>query len=193
MRRGIGEFVIEGSPLVAVADGTVSPEMTKSLNAAFKVNPIRTAHQDAAYGIRQIVDIALKALSPGVNDTTTAINCLDYLGAILSRIASRRIASPRRTDDNGVQVIACGPTFYSLLSEALDQIRQNAAGNVAVLLRLLQVIDAVRQRTRDPQRLAAMRQQIELVGEIATQSISIGHDRLQVLRERDRLLDVQLA
>jgi len=84
--------------------------------------------QDASFGIRQIVDIALKALSPGVNDTTTAVMCVDYLGAILDRLAVRGIASPHRLDQGELRVIARGSSFESLLAEAFDQIRKNAEG-----------------------------------------------------------------
>jgi uncharacterized membrane protein len=95
MERGIGEFVVEGTPLVSVVDpGGLDDETTAELNAAYVIGRQRTVEQDAAFGIRQIVDIAMKALSPGINDTTTAVMCVDYLAAILVRLAARRIATP---------------------------------------------------------------------------------------------------
>lgn len=133
MERGIGEFVIEASPLASVAGKESDEESVRKLNAAYTVGPHRTVQQDAAYGIRQIVDVALKALSPGINDTTTAINCVDFLGAILARLATRSIETPYRSDGGQLRVITRGPTFPGLLAEAFDQIRQNAEGNVAVL------------------------------------------------------------
>jgi uncharacterized membrane protein len=90
MERGIGEFVVEGAPLMSVA-GLSGPddEAAAELKAVYVISRQRTVQQDAGFGIRQIVDIAMKALSPGVNDTTTAVMCVDYLGAILARLAVR--------------------------------------------------------------------------------------------------------
>ena len=94
MERGIGEFVIEGTPLVSVIDPDgLDDETAAELNAAYVISRQRTVETDAAFGIRQIVDIAMKALSPGINDTTTAVMCVDYLAAILVRLAARRIAT----------------------------------------------------------------------------------------------------
>ena len=66
-------------------------EIVAALQAAYHIDRHRTVEQDPAFGIRQIVDMALRALSPGINDTTTAVMCVDYLTAILARLASRRI------------------------------------------------------------------------------------------------------
>ena len=128
MERGIGEFVIDGSPLAATAGEPLDDDALRKVYAAYSVDIHRTVDQDAAYGIRQIVDVALKALSPGINDTTTAINCIDFLGAILARLAQRSIDTPYRSDGGQVRVVTRGPTFPSLLAEAFDQIRQNAEG-----------------------------------------------------------------
>ncbi len=82
MERGIGEFVVEGAPLVSVAgSGEPDEESAAKLKAKYFISRQRSVQQDAGFGIRQIVDIAMKALSPGVNDTTTAVMCVDYLGA----------------------------------------------------------------------------------------------------------------
>ena len=155
-------------------------EMIRKLNAAYSVGRHRTVHQDAGYGIRQIVDVALKALSPGINDTTTAINSVDYLASILARLAARRIESPFRSEGGQLRVITRGPTFPGLLADALDQIRQNAEGNVAVLARLHQVVATVAGRTSDEQRRNALRQQAVLIAETAERSVPSAHDRATI-------------
>jgi uncharacterized membrane protein len=132
--------------------------------------------QDVSFGIRQLVDIALKALSPGINDTTTAVMCVDYLGAILVRLASRRFPASHRFDEGELRVIARGPSFASLLAEAFDQIRQNAEGNVAVLGRLLQTLEIIVGQTTDYQRRLALRQQAELIAAVAERTIPSPHD-----------------
>jgi uncharacterized membrane protein len=136
MECGIGEFVVEGTPLISVVDsGGLDEDTADELSAVYVISSHRTVEQDVSFGIRQLVDIALKALSPGINDTTTAVMCVNYLAAILVLLASRPIATVRRLDQGELRVIARGPCFESLLAEAFDQIRQNAEGNVAVLTR----------------------------------------------------------
>ncbi len=180
MERGIGEFAIEDSPLASVAGKQPDDEAIRKLNAAYTVGRQRTVHQDVAYGIRQIVDVALKALSPGINDTTTAINCVDYLGAILARLAPRPIETPYRADGGQVRIITRGPTFPGLLAEAFDQIRQNAAGNVAVFARLLEVVEILAGRTADHHRQQTLREQAGLIVETAERSIPSAHDRATI-------------
>ena len=80
MEYSIGEFVVEGRPLVSVANPDILDDaMTTKVNALYVISRQRTVEYDVAFGIRQIVDIAMKALSPGINDTTTAVMCVDYL------------------------------------------------------------------------------------------------------------------
>ena len=147
MEDGVGGSVVEGTPLVSVAGPTgLDDKTTSELNAAYVISRQRTVQQDAAFGIRQIVDIALKALSPGINDSTTAVMCVDYLTAILVRLASRRIATSHLLDQGELRVITRGPTFASLLAEAFDQIRQSAGGNVAILSRMLEALQVIASR-----------------------------------------------
>jgi uncharacterized membrane protein len=138
---------IDGTPIAAIAGwgsngsserdghkpGSPTERGIPSIAACFAVGTFRTIDEDAAFGVRQIVDVALKALSPGVNDTTTAVTCVDWLGAILVRLANRSIETPFRSGDGVVRVISAGPTFESMLALAVDEIRQNAASNVTVL------------------------------------------------------------
>jgi uncharacterized membrane protein len=180
MERSIGEFVIEGSPLASLAGRESDERLIFEVNAAYTVGIDRTVQQDAGYGIRQIVDIALKALSPGINDTTTAVNAIDALAAILARLASRDIESPYRSDKGALRLITRGPTFVGLLAEALDQIRQNADGNVAVLVRLVEIIEIVGRRTSNPWRHQALRQHRELMLATAERSVPVAQDRARI-------------
>src|ERR1019366_10539577 len=88
--RRVGQFVPAGTPLLMVYKGErLSDEKKAEFLGAFDLGPSRTLQQDAEFGVLQIVDIALKAISPAVNDPTTAINCVDQLSRILIRFASR--------------------------------------------------------------------------------------------------------
>ncbi len=140
----------------------------------------RTVDQDAGFGIRQLVDIALKALSPGINDTTTAVSCVDYLGAVLVRLASRRVEERARGEDGELYVIARGATFESLLAAAVDEIRQNAAGNVSVLVRLIDVLGWVGDATATPARRRLVDEQTALVASDAERTVAAEHDRARL-------------
>ncbi|MEX0643558.1 MAG: DUF2254 domain-containing protein [Pirellulales bacterium] len=191
MERGIGEFVVEGAPLVSVAGpGGPDKETAAELNAVYVISRQRTVQQDAGFGIRQIVDVAIKALSPGVNDTTTAVMCVDYLSAIIVRLAVRRIATPHRLDQGKLRVITRGPTFGSLLAEAFDQIRQNAEGNVAVLRRLLLALEIIARQTANIRRRQALRQQADLIASTAERTIPSPHDSASVAASLARLSQV---
>lgn len=177
MERSIGEFVVEGSPLVSVASPVeFNKQAIAKLNTIYVISKQRSVQQDAGFGIRQIVDIAMKALSPGINDSTTAVMCVDYLGAILTRLAAREITSPYRLDEGELRVIARGPSFENLLTEAFDQIRQNAEGNVAVLTRQLNTLETIAAKTTSTRRRQALWQQAETIAEVARRSIPTPRD-----------------
>jgi len=189
MEAGIGEFVVEGAPLVSIARQTTPDDDTElELNDAYSINRHRTTVQDVGFGIRQIVDIALKGLSPGINDTTTAVICVDYLAAILARLAPRQFETPFRMDQDQLRVIARGPTFRSLLDEAFDQIRQNSEGNVAVLAHLTLVLNIIAGFTYDEERRKALQLHADLVLETAERSVSSPHDRAAIHRVSQRAM-----
>src|SRR5690606_17936686 len=94
MERGVGKFIVEGTLMFSVTlpDGA-EEGCLDDLNNCYVIARQPTTEQDVGFGIRQLVDIALKALSPSINDSTTAATCVDYLTAILVRLATRRFPS----------------------------------------------------------------------------------------------------
>lgn len=190
MEHGIGTFLVQGTPLVSVAlSSPPDDELVASLQAAYTISRHRTLEQDCAFGIRQIVDMAMRALSPSVNDTTTAIMCVDYLTAILSRLAMRDIPSPHRLVDGELRLIAVGRTFASLVSESFDQIRSNAAGNVAIMLRLLAAVHAIGSLTSDPLQRQVLRDQVASIAELAGRTVAAPHDRARLEPRLTQLLE----
>lgn len=189
MEHAIGDFVIEGMPIARVlAPTTLDAEIAHDLKAAYAINHQRTTDQDAAYGIRQIVDVALKALSPGVNDTTTAVMSLDYLTAILTRLSNRRVESPWRYDEGELRVITRGATFESLVDLALDQIRQNAAGNVAVLSRLIGTVELLDGLTQSLSRRRVLWRHALALEEMVQRTVPGPHDREPLRARAERLV-----
>ncbi len=189
MEQGIGEFVVENSPLVSLSIATAPDEgVVRELNGNYTISPRRTVEQDASFGITQIVDIALKALSPGINDTTTALTCMDYLGAILAELADRRIETRYRADGNKLRIIAQGPTFAQLVAASFDQIRLNAAGNVAVLLRMMNAIATVAERAKSKRRKQILLQHLHLIMDAANATVEAPYDRRQVMERFEKAL-----
>lgn len=182
MERGIGEFVVAGTTLASIGPRVAVDESTsRVLNDAYVISRQRTVQQDPAFGIRQLVDIALRALSSGINDSTTAVMCVDHLESILVRIADRRVASPRM-EDKSLRVIARGHTFETLLAEPLDQIRQNATGNIAVLTRMLQALALVASRTQSRPRQLAIREHADLVAAVVRRAATSPRDEARLPR-----------
>jgi uncharacterized membrane protein len=174
MNYGIGDFVVIGMPLVFVTDNLdVTHEMEIKLLEAFSIRRYRTIEQDPLFGIRQIVDVAMKALSPGINDTTTAILSINYLTAILANLSHRKIPSNYRYSEKKLRVIAKAPNFEKFLHESYDQIRSNAKGNVAVIKDLLFSIEVLTQLNRSPIRRHLLSKVADNINEVLNDSIKL--------------------
>jgi uncharacterized membrane protein len=194
LRHEPGDFVIAGQPVAECvsrregageADPSQWRETVEAASGCFRVSTYRTFEQDAGFGFRQLVDVALKALSPGINDTTTAVTCVDYLGALLVRVCDRRLGLEHRDEHGALRVRSTGPSFESLLDLATDEIRQHARGNVSVLGRQLDILGLVAGVTRNPQRHRAILRKIELVRGSAAATVRAGPD-LDGLESRAR-------
>jgi uncharacterized membrane protein len=150
--RRVGQFVPAGVPILMVQKAErLSPEDYAEFLGAFDLGPARTLQQDAEFGVLQIVDIALKAISPAVNDPTTAINCVDQLSRILIRFASRDLPDSLLYDLQGVaRVSVPWIDFEHLLESAFEQIRMYSKTDVAVSLRLLRALSDIASAIRDP-------------------------------------------
>ena len=150
--RRVGHFVPAGIPLMMVSKGNrLPPEGTAELLAAFDCGPTRTLQQDVEFGVLQIVDVALKAISPAVNDPTTAISCVDQLSRILIRFASREPPEDLLYDPPGiVRASIEWIHFERLLEAAFEQIRMYSKTDVAVSLRLLRALGDIAASTPYP-------------------------------------------
>jgi uncharacterized membrane protein len=143
MEHKPGQFIGTGETLVSVAvDRPPDDDAIAALNGAYGVGAFRTLDQDPAFGVRQLVDMALKALSPGINDSTTAVTCLEHIAIILGSCARRDLGPRNRYDELGrLRVLTIGIDFAHLSSLAFSQIAESAQGNTEVLLRIFDAID----------------------------------------------------
>lgn len=145
----VGEFVSEGMALVRIK-APVEPDegAAKVVHDSFRLGRQRTIQQDPSFGLRQLVDVAMKALSPGVNDTTNAILVVDRLSVLVRRLCQRRMPTRQREVDGELRLVVARPDFEDYLGLAFDQIRQWGANNPAVLGRMLEVIAQILPVTR---------------------------------------------
>lgn len=181
MEHGIGQFVAEGTALVS-STKSIDENSTMTLNSFFHVHPYRTIEQDAGYGIRQIVDIALKALSPGVNDTTTAIICIDYLATIVGKIADRRLPTLTRIKDGEIRVFVKTPSFRNYMEAAFNQIRINGKTNIAVFSRLIKALSIVGEKAISKERKKIVKEHILLTKEFAEETLQTKYEK-KLLKE----------
>jgi uncharacterized membrane protein len=156
--RRVGHFVPEGVALLVV-DGYVRADFDASAEylASFDLGPTRSLQQDVEFGILQIVDIALRAISPAVNDPSTAINCVDQLGRILIRYARLRPEPTQIFDAEGVLRLSISTVgLERLVHSAFDQIRSYSKGDLAVSLRMLRALSDLAPKVSDPDLLSAL-------------------------------------
>lgn len=159
--RGMGQFVMEGTPLLSASPpDRVTPALQAAALGAFDIGPARTMERDVEFGVLQIVDIALKAISPAVNDPTTALTCIDQLGRILVRAAMRHPPiSTLRDRDGRARVVLPRTSFPRLLDVAFSQIGHYGKTDVAVPLRLMRVLAELAAATTHVPYAVAIRDQ----------------------------------
>lgn len=188
----MGAFVGEGQPLFSVRPGPDAPrdsraEWPADLMDYVSIGRHRNIEQDVGFGIQQLVDIALKALSIGVNDTTTAIMAVDYLGEIGGRLARLEFPVPLRSDGHRLRVLVHMATFEDYVRLCFDLIRVNARGNPAVLRRLLRALALVAGQVRVEPRKAVLRAQAAQVLAWAHATLDTAYEKQEVQALYDAL------
>ncbi|MEP6979184.1 MAG: DUF2254 domain-containing protein [Nakamurella sp.] len=163
-----GGFVASGTPLgrcwsrPGSGNASVGDELFESIPTFLTIGIERTDTQDFAFGLRQLTDVTAKALSPGINDPTTAIHALGHTSALLCEIAKYDLRSAVHRDDDGqVRVIRRRPAFDALLDEAVTQPRRYGAADPAVLGRLMGLLREVAWSARDHSQRQAVVHQLE--------------------------------
>ncbi|MDP2305885.1 MAG: DUF2254 domain-containing protein [Pseudomonadota bacterium] len=142
--RGMGHFVAEGAPLVWWrGPAPISPT---AVDAAFDIGPVRTMQDDAEWGLRQIVDIGLKAISPAVNDPSTGCTCVDQLSRLLVRAAPLRTPIRSFAVEGGAVHLPT-TSFVDLVRVAFEQLRQYGRADMAVSLRILRALVDIAEAT----------------------------------------------
>ena len=139
-----GHFLTRGHPMATVWPPEVADKISRRLERVHIIGPLRTLSQDIAFGIDQLVEIAIRALSPAVNDTFTAMTCIDWLGDSLCKIAVEWYPQTFHRDRNGeIRLITAPVSYERLVQRSFEKIRQAAGGMPAVLIRQLDALHKV--------------------------------------------------
>jgi len=150
-----GQFVLRGEPLAAIVPADNASSLEAAIDRGIHIGRHRTLTQDSEFGIAQVVEIAIRALSPAVNDTFTGVACVDWLAAALLTLAEQPPLEGNWYDNAGRLRVWMPPVrLERLVKLAFDQIRQAAATTPAVLIRQLDAIRRLAPRLPDACRQA---------------------------------------
>jgi uncharacterized membrane protein len=184
-----GHYVFPGAP-IAVTRSPVE-DADAAIRNATALGAKRAGSVDLEFAIRQLVEVAVRALSPGINDPHTALSVLDRLGTALCDIVPLHLPTGVVKRDGEVVVVVPSIDYEGLAATMFNMIRQNAPGNPAVLIRLLQLLSAVARVEREPRRLDVLQKHAALVLEDAERGISNSADIADVRRTYERFEDTR--
>ena len=178
-----GHFLVQGRELAVVWPPEAADKVALSLARAQITGPHRTLTQDVAFGVDQLVEIAIRALSPATNDTFTALTCVDWLGDSLCKIA--RVWNPTQVhrDNNGaIRLISDQVSFERLIQRAFEKIRQASRAMPAVMIRQLDALTTIMEQTTDVDRARVLMEQGAMIQRANLESVPEESDRADVER-----------
>lgn len=187
-----GRYVHDGTPVAEIRPKSrTDAEVQREVGKAFMMGRTRTSNEDVEYALNQLVEVALRALSPGVNDPFTAITCIDRLSTGLLHLMRREFPSRYRVDDEGdLRVIAEAADFPGITDAAFHQIRQSGATIPAVMIHLLESLEVLLEHATTEEHRSALRRHVELVRRAGLREWSEPEDRRDLL---ERAEDAQNA
>jgi uncharacterized membrane protein len=192
----LGDSVVEGTPVAHVwqRGGTppaVPAELERAVARGVRVAHERQTDRDVAYSLRKVVDIVVRALSPGINDPTTAVHALSHVSAMLGELVSRPVAVRRRHDEDGeLRLVAPQWEHPALLELGIEEPLQCASGQPAVLRRIAALLREVAWRAPRGRLTTHLRELMDRVADRAGDSTAIGAPEIRAWRiDLDEALD----
>jgi uncharacterized membrane protein len=178
-----GHFIVQGHTIGTVWPPEATAQVNEALAQAHITGPYRTLTQDVSFGIDQLVEIAIRALSPAVNDTFTAITCVDWLGDNLCKIVKRWHPARMHRDEQGfIRVIAAQPSYERLVQRSFEKIRQASMGMPAIMIRQLDAIAAIMVETTGPAQRRVLLDQAAMIQRASERTVGEEADRADVRR-----------
>jgi uncharacterized membrane protein len=183
MECAVGDTLTEDTLLLRVRGGR-APVVETSLRGALRLARERTFEQDPQFALRLLVDIAIRALSPAINDPTTAVQALDQIEDLLHRLGRRALDAGCVMDDRGVlRLVFPTPTWEDYLTLAFDEIRQYGAGSVQVMRRLRSALVGLVDSVTETERQEVLRRYLHHLDSTVEHSVLDAEDQAMALRE----------
>jgi uncharacterized membrane protein len=194
LRYRPGHFLVQGHPYATVWPAAAADQVARELAQAHVTGPYRTLAQDVAFGLDQLVEICIRALSPAVNDTFTALTCIDWIGDSLCKVTGRWQPTHVYRDSAGtVRVIASQITYERLVQRAFEKVRQAGRGMPAVMIRQLDALAKIMERATAPDDCAVLLDQAAMIERLSAKTVDEESDRDDVRRAYQQVLDVHGA
>ena len=172
----------------------VDKEVDNQIRNAFRIGTGRTPTQDVAYAVNQLVEMAVRAMSPAINDPFTAMTCLDYIGEGLALFIKQGERSSCYYDqDNQLRLILEPVTFPNLLDGAFDMLRHASCDNATVLLHILHVIEAIGKEVRSVAAHEELLRHVSLIQKESLAGAIIDVDRERISQRCTYLTNVRRA
>jgi uncharacterized membrane protein len=188
-----GHFVARGLPLARVWPASAAGDVSRALDKAHVTGANRTLRQDLTFAIDQLVEIALRALSPAVNDTFTGMTCVDWLSdglcAMTAGWNSRRV---HFDTDGKVRVIACELRYEQIVDRAFDKIRQAGRAMPAILIRQLEALARIMEYTTTAEQRTVLLDQAAMILRSGEASVPEAEDRADVRRRYDAVVAFEI-
>ena len=183
-----GHFLTQGHPVATIWPPEAAAVIGRRLETVHLTGPLRTLSQDIAFGIDQLVEIAIRALSPAVNDTFTALTCIDWLGDSLCKIAVEWHPQPVHRDRLGTIRLVTVPVSYErLVQRSFEKVRQAADSMPAVLIRQLDALAKV-MAVAPPGRSQVLLDQAAMIARISERTVAEPADQADVTARHQALL-----
>ena len=187
-----GHFIVQGHPVATVWPPGAAVQVSEVLGRSHITGPYRTLTQDVSFGIDQLVEIAIRALSPAVNDTFTALTCIDWLGDSLCKVIRHWHPTRVHRDSRGyVRVIAAQPGHERLVQRAFEKIRQAGQGMPAIMIRQLETLAKMMTETSDASQRRLLLDQAEMIQRASERSVAEASDRDDVRRRFEAVLTAE--
>jgi uncharacterized membrane protein len=184
-----GHFVIAGRPLAKVWPAEASSKVAIALSHFHVTGPHRTLVQDPVFAIDQLVEIAIRALSPAVNDTFTALTCIDWLSDGLCKISALSSFERIHRDGEGrIRVIEPGASYARIVNRAFDKIRQAGRGMPAVVIRQMDSVARILPSTTSSHQRKVLVRQANMILSASEKSIHVAEDHADVQRRYEAVI-----
>jgi uncharacterized membrane protein len=186
-----GHFLMQGRAYATVWPADAAERVAHDLSRAQVTGPYRALVQDVSFGIDQLAEIAIRALSPAVNDTFTALACIDWIGDSLCRVTGRWHPIRVYRDAAGVvRVITTEATYERLVQRAFEKVRQAGTGMPAVMIRQLDALAKIMEGTTAPKDRQLLLDQAAMIGRLSLSSVAEESDQADIQRAYQAVLRV---